>query len=324
MSMIEATAIEKRIADRLDPTIAGGLEVSRHAGGLAFNNVGEAMEFSKMMAVSQIGIRKHLRGNVGACLAITVQAIEWGMSPFAVANKSYLVNDQIAYESQLVQAVILRRAPIKGRFKFSYDGEGDKRKCTVTATLTDGDLVEYESPEIGKIPVKNSPLWKNDPDQQLSYYAGRALCRRYFPEVLLGIYDIDEMPETPRDPERARDVTAPRTLEGRLAALADTPRDAATGEIIDAGPTAEAGANETDAGSSPPSQAAGEEAAAESASDTPAADNPLLDKAREKALQGRKKFNLWFGGLSVADADSLGPHLKSLLAAADATDGKSQ
>lgn len=53
MGMIEATAIEKRIADRLDPTIAGALEVSRHSGGLAFSNAGEAMEFSKMMAVSQ-------------------------------------------------------------------------------------------------------------------------------------------------------------------------------------------------------------------------------------------------------------------------------
>jgi hypothetical protein len=239
MSMIESTAIEKRIADRLDPTIAGALEVSRHSGGLAFNNAGEAMEFSKMMAVSQIGVRKHLRGNVGACLAITVQAIEWGMSPFAVANKSYLVNDQIAYESQLVQAVILRRAPIKGRFKFTYSGEGEKRRCKVTATLTDGETVEYESPEIGKIPVKNSPLWKNDPDQQLSYYAGRALCRRHFPDVLLGVYDIDELPDTPRDPDRARIVTAPRSLSGRLDAIAGEQAAPAiehnpeTGEIVD-------------------------------------------------------------------------------------------
>jgi len=44
MSMIETTAIEKRISDRLDPTIAGALEVSRHSGGIAFNNAGEAME----------------------------------------------------------------------------------------------------------------------------------------------------------------------------------------------------------------------------------------------------------------------------------------
>jgi RecT family len=219
MSMIEPKEIERRIADRLDTSIVGALEVSRHAGGLAFTNAGEAMEFAKMMAVSQIGVRKHLRGNVGACLAITVQSIEWGMSPFAVANKSYLVNDQIAYESQLVQAVILRRAPIKRRFKYEYSGEGAKRRCKVTATLIDGETVDYETPEVGRIPVQNSPLWKSDPDQQLSYYAGRALCRRHFPDVLLGVYDVDELPETPRDPAKARDVTPP-TLAARLDALA--------------------------------------------------------------------------------------------------------
>ena len=76
MSMIEVSEVERRIADRVDPTIAGALSVSRHAGGLSFTNAGEAMEFAKMMAVSQIGVRKHLRGNVGACLAITVQSIE--------------------------------------------------------------------------------------------------------------------------------------------------------------------------------------------------------------------------------------------------------
>lgn len=237
MSMIEVTDVEKRIAERVDSTIAGALEVSRHAGGLAFTNAGEAMEFAKMMAVSQIGVRKHLRGNVGACLAITVQSIEWGMSPFAVANKSYMVNDQLAFESQLIQAVILKRAPIKGRFKVEYLGEGAKRKCKVSATLRDtGETVEYVSPEFEKITPKNSPLWKTDPDQQQFYYSGRALCRRHFPDVLLGVYDADELPqEVSHGPAHARDIT-PKTLAGRLDAIAVTmpdEHDPETGEILD-------------------------------------------------------------------------------------------
>jgi len=194
MTMIETTDVERRVAERIDPRVTGALEISRQSGGLAFTNANEAMEFSKMMAVSQIGVRKHLRGNVGACLAIVVQSIEWRMSPFAVANKSYLVNDQIAYESQLIQAVILKRAPIKGRFKVEYLGEGAKRRCRVSAVLSDtGETVDYTSPEFDKITPKNSPLWKSDPDQQQFYYSGRALCRRHFPDVLLGVYDMDEL-----------------------------------------------------------------------------------------------------------------------------------
>ena len=51
----------------------------------------------------------------------------------------------------------------------------------------------YKSPEISKITPKNSPLWKSDPDLQFSYYSGRALCRKHFPHVLLGVYDVDEL-----------------------------------------------------------------------------------------------------------------------------------
>jgi RecT family len=285
MSMIDVREAERRIADRVDSRIARALEISRQAGGLGFTNAGEAMEFAKMMAVSQIGVRKHLRGNPGACLAITVQSIEWGMSPFAVANKSYLVNDQIAYESQLVQAVILRRAPINGRFKYSYTGEGERRRCKVMATLIGGETVDYETPEIGKIPVKNSPLWKGDPDQQLAYYAGRALCRRHFPDVLLGIYDVDELTEHPRDAERARDVTAPAGLAGRLSALV-APRAAAdhliehdpvTGDVKgDPADGAGAGQENGEDGAPSSTEAAGEPAPKQA--ESPAAD-PFDDKS---------------------------------------------
>jgi hypothetical protein len=191
------------IESRIDTNRVSGTSLSSEAGGLAFTNVTEAMEFAKLMAVSDIGVRKHLRGNPGACLGVVVQAVEWGLSPYQVANRSYLVNDQLAYESALIQAVILKRAPIKGRIRFAYEGEGDQRVCIASAVDLDGDTVEYRSPALGKITPKNSPLWKNDPDQQLAYYSGRSLCRRHFPDVLLGIYDRDELDGA----EPMRDVT---------------------------------------------------------------------------------------------------------------------
>jgi hypothetical protein len=258
-TLVNVTDSERRLAERVNPDVTGGLSVSSQAGGLALSNMGEAMEMAKLMALSQVAIPKHLRGNPGACLAVVIQAVEWRMSPYAVANKSYSVNDRLAYESQLVQAVILQRAPIRGRFKLKYAGEGSKRTCTVSATLIDGDTVDYTSPEIGKIPVQNSPLWKADPDQQLFYYSGRALCRRHFPDVLLGVYAMDEIE---RDPEEARDITPrPRTLAGRLDALAqglrpsgdETAHDPETGEITEQAGN-DAPANEAPANGPVPSQ----------------------------------------------------------------------
>lgn len=207
--------LANRIESRIDKTATGGLAISS-GGNLDFANLNDIMEVAKVVAISQAAIPKHLRDNVGACLAICIQASEWKLSPFAVANKSYVVNDRIAFEAQLVAAVILKRAPISGRIKYEFTGEGERRRCKTSATLTeDGSMVEYESPEIGKIPVKNSPLWKNDPDQQLGYFSVRAMCRRHFPDVLLGVY-------TPEEMESAIDVSSTVVqvgTPGRVGAL---------------------------------------------------------------------------------------------------------
>jgi hypothetical protein len=170
-------------------------------GGFAFHSMQEIESFAILMSKASIAIPKHLRDNPGACMAIAIQASEWQMSPFSVANKSYSVNDRLAYEAQLVNAVILRRAPIVGRFTVDYSGSGATRRCTVSVKAEDGETLEYTSPEFGQITVKNSPLWKSDPDQQLFYFSSRSLCRRHFPDVLLGIYTMDEMQfeDEPRD-----------------------------------------------------------------------------------------------------------------------------
>lgn len=233
MSMVDTTALEERIAERILPQVTDRLAVE--SGGARFSSMTEVMEAAKLMAISSVAVPKHLRGNVGACMAVVMQAIEWRLSPFAVANKSYSVNDRLAYESQLIQAVILQRAPIEGRFKVEFTGQGEARVCRVSAKLRDtGETVDYTSPPFGRITPKNSPLWKSDPDQQQFYYSGRALCRRHFPDVLLGIYDRDELEDEPRT---VRDVTPPppRELSSRLDALAAGPaKPAAVAEIVDA------------------------------------------------------------------------------------------
>ena len=189
--MNELEPIEGRLAASIDKQVTGDLRV--RTGGLIWASMTQVMEFAKLMAISGVAVPKHLRGNPGACLGIVTQAINWEMDPFAVANKSYAVSDRLAYESQLINAVILRRAPIVDRFTISYSGSGKTRRCTVAARIKSGAVLEYESPEMGTIPIQNSPLWKADPDQQLFYFASRAFCRRHFPDVLLGVYSRDEL-----------------------------------------------------------------------------------------------------------------------------------
>nr|WP_255720295.1 recombinase RecT [Acuticoccus kalidii] len=234
------------------------------------------------------------------------------MSPYALARKSYFVNDNLAYEAQVIAAIVLARAPLSERPDISYSGEGTKRRCKVVYTFLDGAVREYQSPEIGSITPKNSPLWKSDPDQQLAYYSLRAGARRHCPDVILGIYDADEMAAL-----KARDVTPARTpLSQRLAApraergTGFSPEfvsaelkesiDADTGEITDipdrdgAPQPANSGAVDGEAdGYGAPTQeadheAAGGKAAGDASAGTKASPRPAEDQHEQNVSIGRE------------------------------------
>lgn len=187
------------------PMDSVGVTSSLTGSKIAPQNLGEVVKFAEVMARADIALPKHLRGNAGACMAVALQAMEWNLSPFAVASKSYAVNGAIAYEAQLIAAVVNTRSGIKGRLKYRYEGEGPSLTCTVTGTL-DGEECTYTSPPMGSITTKNSPLWKSDPQQQLGYFAARSWARRHCPEVILGVYDRDEAEEF-RGPDNAKNIT---------------------------------------------------------------------------------------------------------------------
>ncbi len=234
-----------------------GMEASAARGGsLAPQTLGDVVAFAQVMSKADVALPKHLRGNAGACMAVTMQAFRWDMDAFAVANKTYLVNDRLAYEAQLVAAVVHTRAPIQGRPNYIYLGEGPSRQCKIVCRMSDGEEREYTSPRFDQITTKNSPLWKSDPDQQLGYFAIRSWARRHTPEVILGVYTPDEV-ETFRNvtPKQSQGTGMKARLEARAAAPTgfdpahvaretgavdplegdEIPRfDKATGEIIDA------------------------------------------------------------------------------------------
>ena len=204
----------------------GAIAFSGARGALVFEKFGEMVDFSIYMSKSDKAVPAFLRGNAGACMAITVQASEWGFSPFSVARMAYVVNDQIAYMSQLIHSVVEKRANLKQRLRATYSGEGLDRQITISGHFVgEVDPLEYTSPKIRDIKVKNSPLWTSDPDQQLFYFGSRAWARRYCPDVLLGVYAEDELPGSSTQghigADNAKDVT-PETegLQHRLSAKA--------------------------------------------------------------------------------------------------------
>lgn len=158
------------------------------------------------MATSKITTPKHLQGNEGDCMAIIMQAMQWGMNPYAVAQKTHLVNGTLGYEAQLVNAVITARAPVKERLHFEWYGDWSKVSgkddksptlgVRVSATLRGESaprVIDISMAQVG--PVRNSPLWAADPRQQIAYLATKRWARLYCPDVILGVYTPDEVIE---------------------------------------------------------------------------------------------------------------------------------
>ncbi|EAN4679327.1 enterohemolysin [Salmonella enterica] len=179
--------------------------------------------FGQLMAQGVATVPAHLQGNAADCMAVAMQAAQWKMSPFAVAQKTHLINGVLGYESQLVNAVVTRSGALSSRFTYEWFGpwdrvigkfsirKNDKGKeyrapawsladeegcgIIVRATLTGESAPRELRLLLAQARTRNSGLWADDPKQQLAYLAVKRWARLYAPDVILGVYTPDELDE---------------------------------------------------------------------------------------------------------------------------------
>lgn len=181
-----------------------------------------AMErIANLMAKAAVTVPNHLQGKPGDCLAVVMQAARWGMDPFAVAKKTHIVNGNLGYEAQLVNAVVQASGAIIGRFHYEYQGEGQNVSCRVGAIVRGEKEVTWgEWLSAASVTTKNSPLWKTNPKQQLGYLQVKNWARAYTPGAILGVYSDDELEVMPpRDMGAAEVVGEAPASNTRTAAL---------------------------------------------------------------------------------------------------------
>lgn len=179
--------------------------------------------FAQAMSSGVSTLPVHLQGNPSDCMAIAMQAIQWNMNPYAVAQKTFVVAGVLGYEAQLVNAVISTRGPLTGRIEYDWFGpwekvigkfeikKNDKNKeyrvpgwrladeegigVKVWATLRGESEPRVLTLLLAQARTRNSTLWADDPRQQLAYLAVKRWARLYCPEVILGVYTPDELEE---------------------------------------------------------------------------------------------------------------------------------
>nr|WP_082926297.1 RecT family recombinase [Cupriavidus sp. D384] len=222
---------------------------------------------ARVMMTGRSTVPKHLQGNQGDCFAVVMQSMQWGMNPFSVAQKTHLVNGTLGYEAQLVNAVITNRAPIKSRLHFEWFGDWDRIAgrfkevparnnpdekrivrdwliedekglgVRVWATFRDEDQPRELRLLLSQAGVRNSPLWGQDPKQQLAYLAVKRWARLYCPDVILGVYTADELesplPQPERDMGKVEDVRQPDSTTASRASRVKDKLQSRGGQVTD-------------------------------------------------------------------------------------------
>lgn len=212
------------------------------------------MEVATFMSGGTLTLPEPYRKNPANCLAVVMQAAQWNMNPFAVAQKTHFVNGTIGYEAQLVAAVINDSKAVKDTFHFDWFGDWDKilgkfeeresktkkddngyaKKYKVPgwkftdeeglgvkvwATLRGEDEPRELSLLMTQANVRNSTLWADDPRQQLAYLAQKRWARLYAPGVILGVYTKDELEDV--EPRELNEAPAGSTAPAKKGKTID-------------------------------------------------------------------------------------------------------
>lgn len=179
---------------------------------LDFEKMSALVRFSELMANSVVSLPKHFHGKPADCLAVCMQAAEWRMNPFAVAQKTHVVNGALGYEAQLVNAVLQATGAVISRPHYEYRGDAARLECRVGYVIKGETAITWnEFYCVADVKVKNSPLWATNPKQQLSYLQVKNWARQYCPGAILGIRTPDELEEIiePKGPRRRSDGPTP-------------------------------------------------------------------------------------------------------------------
>lgn len=190
--------------------------------------LGQLTAFANLMADATIAVPDHLVGKPADCMAIVMQAMQWGMNPYAVAQKTFFVNGKLGYEAQLISAILSSSGAIRGRFHYEYGGNWENCIRSKDATVKKmGSKGAYEKTErvrdwsdededglyiragaiirgeseitwgeplyLASVAIRNSPLWVTKPKQQILYLATKDWAKVYCPAAVMGFQDADDL-----------------------------------------------------------------------------------------------------------------------------------
>lgn len=142
-------------------------------------------------------VPKEYQNNIPNCMIALEIAERVGFSPTMVMQNLYIVHNRPAWSSQFIIAAINSCGRFKP-LKFDVSGTGDDYGCIAWTEDKENRRLESSRITIGMAKKegwydKNGSKWKTMPDQMLRYRAASFLGRIYAPEILMGMYTVEEV-----------------------------------------------------------------------------------------------------------------------------------
>ena len=178
------------------------------------------------------------------CAVILMTGAELGLSPMQSLRGIYVVEGRPTLAADTMVAVI-RRSGVCALWRTV---ESTAERCTIEAKRTDDDRAQSKTWTIAdatRAGLAGKNIWKQYPAQMLRHRCAADLARELFSDVVLGLYDPEEIDSSTYDDAPAQEPTQRRAnpLDGLgIEAPPKRPQNAegTLAQPIDAAPVAEA------------------------------------------------------------------------------------
>jgi hypothetical protein len=158
-----------------------------------------AIYMAKALAESTI-VPKDYQNNPANVLIALDMATRMNTSPMMVMQNLYVVNGRPAWSSQYIIAVINSSKKYKTELQYDLTGTGMNMKCTAWAEdwnghkVTGTEITMQMAKDEGWLD-KNMSKWKTMPEVMIKYRAASFFGRLNCPDMIMGIYSVDEIVE---------------------------------------------------------------------------------------------------------------------------------
>jgi len=170
-----------------------------------------AVRMSNALASSTI-VPKDYQKNVGNCLIALEMSARLNTSPLMVMQNLYVVNGRPAWGSQYIIAMINRSKKYTTELQFELTGSGADMACYAYATdafghKVVGPTITMKMAKEEKWLDKPGSKWQTMPEVMMRYRAASFFGRLNCPDMIMGMYTVDEVVELDEEQYSVSDYT---------------------------------------------------------------------------------------------------------------------